>query len=170
MKIAIVGAEESKWTKEQKKKVQAEIRLVFYQWLDTADMYGGETILISGGCHRGGVDIWAEEVADNLGINKMVFPAEIYQWGDGSECLCCGEIIPFTSEEKITEHTKARGGTWNNTKRLKGYRSRNIQIAEACDILYNFEPEGVRSGGRWTLGHANMLGKPVHQIFIPKET
>jgi len=26
--------------------------------------------------------------------------------------------------------------------KLKGFRSRNIQIAEACDILYDIEPSG----------------------------
>jgi DnaJ-class molecular chaperone len=77
---------------------------------------------------------------------------------------------------------------------LKGYRSRNIQIAECCDILYDIELKGSckhcggkgllefrnhetcnyckgtgnYSGGTWTYRKALEFGKEAHQIIIDR--
>jgi len=77
----------------------------------------------------------------------------------------------------------------------RGYRSRNIQIAEACDVLFDIEPAiqcpickgkktvfvtypikcdhckgtGVvpnHSGGTWTKNYANRLGKETYLVAI----
>ena len=39
-----------------------------------------QEILISGGCPKGGVDIWAEEVADELKIPKRIFKPSSLDW------------------------------------------------------------------------------------------
>ena len=123
-KIGIVGPEESKWTPEQIPKVKQWIKNMFHA-------LGFDNVLVSGHCPKGGVDIWSEEIADELGIKKEIYPAEVNQWNDKV-------IIDAKSydEHIITGafHVIAR------SKRLKGYRSRNIQIAEACDILYCIVP------------------------------
>ena len=187
MKLAVVGPSAEKWKPEQIQKVKREIKNILYFKIP-------EPILISGHCPKGGVDILAEEIADELGIKKEIYPAEINQWPDGSKCLCCGEILPFTNKELITKHTKSKLGDWNNTKRLKGFRSRNIQIAEACDVLYCIVPktfDAVKTctwtgsqnnkqifcnhckmyghptnGGCWTMKYARKLGKETHLIVI----
>ena len=130
MKLAVVGPSAEKWTPEQIPKVKQWIKNMFHA-------LGFDNVLVSGHDFIGKI---AEEIADELGIKKEIYPAEINQWPDGSECLCCGDILPFTDEEQITKHTKSKLGGWNNTKRLKGYRSRNIQIAKACDVLYCIVP------------------------------
>lgn len=122
-KVAIVGSEEKKWTPEQKKRAVELIREILSAY--------GNPVLVSGGCHRGGVDIWAEEAADDLGIKKIIFPATKHRWSGAG-----------------------------------GYRERNIKIAETCDVLYDIEPKGKRSGGTWTLEYAEKLGKPVYKIEI----
>lgn len=38
-------------------------------------------ILVSGRCHLSGIDVWAEDIADILGNDKLIFPARIHQWG-----------------------------------------------------------------------------------------
>lgn len=177
MKIAIVGAEESRWTEKQKEEAKFRIRQLLYvgngpKW--------DRAVLVSGRCHRGGVDIWAEEIADELELEKEIYPAEVHRWMD---------MIDISSGSK-----------------LKGYRSRNIQIAEACDVLFDIEPEircpscrGLRalspefagatmahlptsemrckrcngrgkipnrSGGTWTKNAAKRRGKETHLIVI----
>jgi len=72
MKLAIVGARESKWTPEKKVKVKEIIRGIL-----TDD---GVELLISGGCPKGGVDIWAEEIANELGITTAIFNPTENQW------------------------------------------------------------------------------------------
>lgn len=55
---------------------------------------------------------------------------------------------------------------WADRGGRRGYRSRNVQIAEACDVLYDVEPKGRRSGGTWTREHAEKLGKRTYSITI----
>jgi len=129
MKVAIVGAEESKWTEEQKQKAKESIARIFVNCvvfatglMDQRFIGKGDykyITLVSGHCHRGGVDIWAEHLADELGIPKEIYPAEVHQWND---LRPYGEL----SDEM---------GRDDPARTLKGYRSRNIQIAEACDVL-----------------------------------
>jgi len=194
MKIAIVGADGTNkaWTPERIEKAKLVIRAIFHgaKFFDRLPkndfehyLYGfiqenievdRNIILISSHCPEGGVDIWAEEMADKFGIQKEIYPAEVNQWEDKKVLLFGGGIIKH-----------------------KGYRSRNIQIAETCDVLYDIEPKGscehcdgrgftskhpnfllygrrcrfchgtgAYSGGTWTLNYAKKLGKGVHQVII----
>ena len=215
IKIAIVGPEESKWKPRQKEKVKSEIKHILAKNSElvqgTFCCYGScsNITIISGRCpisicdncgrksyssnddpivgyvncefcgkkkkrRAGGVDIWAEEIADELGIKKEIYPAEVNQWNDkniiGRTGMCDSEGLQKT---------------------LKGYRSRNIQIAEACDVLYCLVPfrytspnyEDVKfnndlrcihckksrhptNGGCWTMKCAKKLGKEVHLVVI----
>ena len=144
-------------------------------------------VLVSGHCPKGGVDIWAEEIADELGIKKEIYPAEAdkegkYHWDDKRE------FDPKTYDEHIM------GGAfyfYAKLRKLKGYRSRNIKVAEACDVLYCLVPfrytspnyEDVKfnndlrcihckksrhptNGGCWTMKCAKKLGKEVHLVVI----
>lgn len=138
-KIAIVGSEEKYWTAEQRTKAVKEIYNILYNNV--------EAILVSGGCPKGGVDIWAEIVADVLGVQKDIHRPEVNQWNDSAEIV----------------YETPRG---NLEKTLKGYKTRNMEIAEACDVLYCIDPKGRRSGGRWTMEYAQKLGKEVHLVEI----
>lgn len=164
LKIGIVGPEESKWTEEQ--KVEAKIKI--NQLLNSLDCninpedknftYKG-IVLVSGHCpvgeerwycldcqmfienknyvnhkrnntdgiikvfDQGGVDTWAEIIATELGIQKEIYPVEVNQWEDYEDC---------TRNEFGVKDVVIR----------KGFHSRNIQIAEASDVLYDIEPKG----------------------------
>ena len=141
MKIAIVGSQEKYWTPEQRAKVVKLIEKL-YDPYDRETIYehpkGGaytqklepvEKILVSGACPYGGVDIWAEIVADMKGVKKIIYPAR--------------------------------------TNDREGYRERNYEIAETCDVLYCFDPRGRGwSGGKWTMKMAKELGKETHLVEI----
>jgi len=72
-KIGIVGHEAKKFTPETEQRAREIIRSL----LSPSD------VLVSGGCHLGGIDIWAEEEADALGIEKVVFLPATRAWEGG---------------------------------------------------------------------------------------
>ena len=163
MRVAIVGCEESKWTSEQKEKAKIKIKSILLTKAKQA--FDDEIILVSGHCPFGGIDIWAEELSDALGITKKIYPAKVNQWED-------------------------RTWMWHPDRPLErdiGYKSRNILIAKTCDILYCIVPqrsyniEGNEifycthcqtyghptNGGCWTLRYAKKLNKENHLVVIP---
>jgi hypothetical protein len=192
MKIAIVGPELSKWkSKEQIEKVKQEISniLLDYHVIPVNEKFSSykHEILVSGHCPKGGVDIWAEEIADELGIKKEIYPTEVNQWEDKNY----GPRIIINPSDIGKDNV------------LKGYKSRNIQIAEACDMLYCIVPrttlDNIKScydgcgafdtcglplkdcnqycihckerghqtnGGCWTMKYAKKLGKETHLVVI----
>jgi len=190
MKIAIVGAEEDKWKLEQKEQAKniVETLLAKHAFRETIkelpysstsmEIDWSKIVLVSGGCPEGGVDIWAEEIADKLGISKEIYKPEVNQWDD--------EVhkIPFNKDE-VEKHNidisglKFDGYYYYQVYKRKGYKSRNIQIAEACDVLYCIVPHvplakckhcGEKghpsNGGCWTMKYAKKLGKEVYRVII----
>ena len=172
MKIGIVGPSLPKWkSKEQIDKAKREIERILVEYNRNRE----DAILVSGHCPKGGVDTWAEIVADSLGVTKEIYPAEVNKWEDKNEAFGFSAWIV-----------------------KKGYKSRNIQIAEACDVLYcivphtappkgfditntdSFTMKDARSfhcihckklghptnGGCWTMNYAKKLGKETYLIVI----
>jgi hypothetical protein len=153
-RIAIVGPEESKWATELQKRM-AKDTIHFLLFTDA--------ILVSGHCPKGGVDIWAEEIADNLGIQKIIFAPEVNQWEDPPDGPQGESFV--------------------------GYKTRNMMIAQTCDVLYCIVPHNnvgfniipynpvcyckhceiwghPTNGGCWTMKYANKIGKETHlEIF-----
>jgi len=157
MKIAIVGASEYRWSEKQKEKVLRKIETILY-----AHGYPQEPSLtmVSGHCPKGGVDIWAEEIADEFGIKKEIYTPEVNQWNSALRCCACGQIHTLDTWICLGEGSSM-------FDYVKGYRERNIEIAKACDVLYCIEPKGNPSrGGRYTMKYARELGKEVHLLVI----
>lgn len=191
MKIGIGGGRESKWKPEQKRIARIIIRnlLCGTHRLSTPQIkssFGyGKTILVSGHCHLGGVDIWAEEIAKELGIEVEKHPAPAKSWNDKLI------VLEQTAFDSIYGY--------QDEKKLKGYRTRNIDMAKSCDVWYaieakgscrrcygtghqpdrygfssGFSPkckycegDGAYGGATWTLKYArDKLGKEVHKIVI----
>lgn len=128
MNIGIVGHEAAKFTTETEARARDLIRSLLHF----------DDIAISGHCHLGGIDIWAEEIADELGLAMKIFPPKSQSWEGG-------------------------------------YKQRNLQIAEASDIVHCIVvaeyPESyqgmrfdfcyhcktkdhIKSGGCWTMKRA----------------
>jgi len=81
---------------------------------------------------EGGVDTLAEISADREGIQKDIKRPEVHQWHN--------RTISWSQREECTNiiHGDDRDGF---AHRHFGYQTRNIQIAEACDILYCISPK-----------------------------
>ena len=75
MKVGIVGHEAKKFTPITEKAAKLVIRAL----LKNAE------VLVSGGCHLGGVDIWAEEIAKELGCYNpdYIHLPKIQRWEGG---------------------------------------------------------------------------------------
>lgn len=173
IKLCIVGPQEDKWKSGyQKQEAKCVIHALLFgqssmpyrNWFDNrievVDDYLGnrvtDVVLVTGGCPKGGVDKWAEEVADKEAVKKLIFPPAVYQWED----------------------RKVDGLTF------KGYKSRNIHMAKICDLIYVIAPyeEGKvcyhhsedpemgknhpMNGGCWTAAYARNLYKEAHLILI----
>lgn len=75
MIVGIVGSEQAKFTAETEKRAREVIQDILRM--------PGVTAMCSGHCHLGGVDIFAENVADELGLKKIVYPPKQYNWEHG---------------------------------------------------------------------------------------
>ncbi len=171
-----MGSEGKYWTPVQRTKAILKIKeiLIDDDYLDVNPFDPGDVTyptLVSGGCGStgendkqkfdGGIDVWAEIVADFIGLKKDIKYAESMTWGDVHESIY-------------------RGGP---SRVLKGFKTRNIEIAYDCDVLYCIEPKVPqrshkatwspehkcfyrRSGGMWTLEYAERLGREVHVVVI----
>ncbi len=73
MRKGIVGHEKIKFTETTEKTARDIIALI---------MTPGDT-LVSGHCHLGGVDIFAEEYADEMGYEKIIHKPRTKKWATG---------------------------------------------------------------------------------------
>jgi len=149
--VAIVGHAADKFTDETEEEARRVIRLI---------LSGERVRLVSGGCHMGGVDIFAEEEADEMGLEKSIFRPEALTWGT------------------------------HNGKR--GFRDRNLMIAERCSEAhcvvvkelppgyrgmkfnhcyhcFDVRPKHIKSGGCWTVVRAGRQDKPTFWHIIGDE-
>ena len=72
-RIGIVGHEAAKFTPETEDRARQIIRELLYE----------PCILVSGGCHLGGIDIWAEEEATALRRLKIIHKPKVLSWEGG---------------------------------------------------------------------------------------
>ncbi len=75
MKVGIVGHAADKFTIVTELRAKSKIR----------ELLKPDDILVSGHCHLGGIDIWAEEIAQELGCydRDYIFPPKIRRWEGG---------------------------------------------------------------------------------------
>jgi len=179
MKLAVVGPSAEKWKPEQIPRIRIYIARIFLRHIvkesglmDSRFIGKKEYELITLVSGHDFIGKLAEEIADELGIKKEIYLAEVNQWQD------------FLDKE-MAEQRLAKSP-------LKGYRSRNIKIAEACDVLYCIVPQiqpkhkliddivkeknafcghcnmagHPTNGGCWTMKYSKKLGKETHLVVI----
>lgn len=53
------------------------------------------------------------------------------------------------------------------TRDWEGFRARNIQVAEAADVLYAIRSNSSKTyGSGWTADYAEGIGKKVHRYYV----
>lgn len=152
MNIGIVGHEEAKFTESGQFQAMIHIAKILKYTYDES------TTLISGGCHLGGIDIWAEEFADRAGISKKIFKPQRLTWAskDGQ--------IGF--EERNLQIARASDVLYCiAVERLaSSYSGMKFTHCYHCKTDYH-----IKGGGCWTMKQAKILGKETHLIIIPNQ-
>lgn len=136
MILGIVGSEEAKFTQLGAERAQELIRRLL-------DQPGVEQV-VSGGCHLGGIDIWAAKIGMELEINVTEYLPKIQSWETGykprnlliaqrSDAVHCITIREYPRE----------------------YTGMRFVICYHCGVDTH-----VKSGGCYTMKQAIRLGKP----------
>lgn len=148
--VAIIGHAADKFTPE----TEAQAREVIRGLLVSAD------VLVSGGCHLGGVDIFAEEEADALGVAKDIKLPATQSWADGYKPRNLAIADACTEAHSVVVADYPAGYD------APRYGARNGQpYCYHCD-----RNDHVKSGGCWTVTRALALRKPgrIHVIRAPE--
>lgn len=133
MRIGIVGSEAAKFTAETERQARAFIREL---------LHPGD-VVISGGCHLGGVDSYAIEEAKAAGLEFVEHKPRSLSWEHGykprniriaedSETVVCITI------DRLPAH----------------YTGMRFRLCYHCGTA-----DHVKSGGCWTVKYARGLGK-----------
>lgn len=139
--VGIVGAEAAKFTLEGEVRAKTIIRRL---------LQDPEVIVVSGGCHLGGVDIWAEELAAELGRETVIYkPAEL-RWATGFKPR--NMQIAQRSDVVHNITVAAYPPTFTGMRFAACYH---------CITQHH-----VKSGGCWTAKYAKQLGKPAYWHIV----
>jgi len=123
-KIGIVGHAKDKFTS----KTEAKARRIIQSLLSEGD------IVVSGGCHLGGIDIWAEEEADKLGLEKEIYLPATQKWEGGYK----QRNLQIANESDIVHVIVVE--TYPQE-----YKGRRFEYCYHCDAT-----DHIKSGGCWT--------------------
>lgn len=134
MRIGIVGAEGAKFTKEGERAA----RVIITSLLEPGD------IVVSGGCHLGGIDIWAEEIAATRGLRSEIFLPAMLSWDEGY---------------KPRNIQIARGSDYVVCIAVDclpdGFAGMRHRLCYHCKAT-----DHIKSGGCWTVKYARKRGIP----------
>ena len=147
MKIGIVGSEEAKFTPETQAKARAYIRLL----LSDPRVTGA----VSGECHLGGIDIWAREEAEALGVPFTPHPPATLNWSDGYKprnlkiAQDSDVVVCITLKELPETYTSMR-------------------FPQGCYHCKTPPEHHIKSGGCWTMKQAEKMGKKGYlKVILP---
>lgn len=139
MKIGIVGNGADKFTAFGAMQARELIAALLQR---------GDTV-VSGHSPMGGVDIWAEELAEKLGKKRDIKAPSRQSWG---------ELGGYRDRNMAIAHSSDEVNVIVVDKYPMGYGGRKFSHCYHC-----FDAHGphVKSGGCWTGNQAAKLGKPV---------
>lgn len=135
MKIGIVGAEKAKFTDKGRTRARRLIRGLLSQ--------EGIEEVISGGCHLGGIDRWAVDLARErkLAVKEFIPATRSWELGYKPRNLLIAErsdVVHCIVVDKLPE----------------GFSGMRFAICYHCG-----RKDHVKSGGCWTMKQARKMGK-----------
>lgn len=135
MIIGIVGAEAQKFTLATANKTKELIRKI----LSDPSVTG----YTSGHCHLGGVDIWTEEIGDELNLNRYIYPPLKLTWYGGYR----ERNIQIAETANLIHNITVK----HLPPEFTGMRFNSCYHCGTADH--------IKSGGCWTAKYAQRLGK-----------
>lgn len=140
--VGIVGSELAKFTPQIEDEARELIRTIL--------QVEGAEVVCSGGCHLGGVDVFAVQEAGRLGLESIVYPPAHQSWERGYRPR---NIQIATTSEVVYCIT---------VRRLPmGYKGMRFGECYHCGT-----GEHVKSGGCWTVKYARGLGKRGEVLVV----
>jgi len=135
--VGIVGHDASKFTRATEMEARYRIRLAL------CDENNVDPVLVSGHCPNGGVDIWAEEEAKELGIPTAIFPPKVNSWERGYkprniQIAKCSNVVYVIVVRDYPP----------------GYTGMRFPSCYHCHSTTH-----IKSGACWTAHYAERLGK-----------
>ena len=136
MRVAIIGAEARKFTDLGEARAYDLI----------LSLLGPHDILVSGHCHLGGIDIWAEEAAAQMRLKTLIFPPKSLSWEAGYKPRNLAIAHNCDILYNLVVDVLPPG--------FKGMRHK---------LCYHCHTDAhIKSGGCWTALQVQRMGKPAH--------
>ena len=145
MNIGIVGHAQDKFTPETEKKA----RQLISDMLLYLKLLGPDDYVVSGGCHLGGIDWWAEEIAKAMGIKTKIFKPDVRQWNPPNRYGYKERNLDIARTSDILHIIVVESYP-------DGYKGQRFDECYHCN-----KDNHVKSGGCWTGWEAKKLGKEV---------
>ena len=142
MIIGIVGAEAAKFTEAG----ELAARALISRLLDDPAV----TLMVSGGCHLGGADIYAEEEARRVNMPMRIHKPKRLSWDDGYKARNM-----LIAEDADIVHNIVVDVLPSD------YVGMRFKLCYHCNTTKH-----VKSGGCWTAKHALGLGKQAQWYVI----
>lgn len=143
MRIGIVGHEAQKFLPE----AEAAARHLIDSLLQPGDL------VISGGCHLGGIDAWAVEQAKRAGLPYVEHLPKELNWERGFKPR---NILIAQASEMVVSIVVDR--------LPETYRGMRFDLCYYCGSKTH-----VKSGGCWTARYAASLGKPAEVLIVRQQ-
>jgi hypothetical protein len=143
VKLGIVGSEAAKFTELGK----ARARLLIGNLLSNPN--NTVTAVVSGHCHLGGIDIWAEEIANIFSRQLIIFPPKGLEW----KYYRSRNIQIARASDKVVCITVDRYPY--------GYMGMKFATCYHCNTA-----DHIKSGGCWTVKCADRLGKDTDTLVV----
>ena len=148
MIVGIVGSEEAKFTTLGRDRANS----IIVELLSAP----GITEVVSGKCHLGGIDIWAAQIGELLGLKVTEFAPKTHSWEGGYrprniQIAQHSDIVHCITVDSLPEG-------------FKGMRFPYCYHCAAGDQLLG--QDHVKSGGCWTMHKAVDLGKEGHLHIV----
>jgi hypothetical protein len=145
MIVGIVGSEAAKFTDGGRSRAVERIFDILRA--------PGVTEVVSGGCHLGGIDVWAAFVGKIMGLKITEFLPKEHSWNLGYKprnekiAKACDVLYCITVDKLPASYTGMR-----------------------FDFCYHCGSTAhVKSGGCWTMKYATKLGRPTHLVVIEND-
>jgi hypothetical protein len=148
MRVGIVGSEAAKFTQDSMARTRSIIKRILTD--------EKATCVVSGHCHLGGIDIWAEEVADEMGLEKLIFPPRNLTWSGGFKPR--NLQIAHNSDVIYCITVDSLPGDYT------GMRFRGCYHCEKG--VHGLKTPHIKSGGCWTAIQAAKAGKIAKWVLI----
>lgn len=149
-RLGIVGHEAKKFTPETEYLARRSIRELFSSLGPDYSKHPTWLTCVSGGCHLGGIDIWAIEEATKLGHCAVEHIPKSLQWTGGYRernieiAKDSDKVVCIVVKEYPPEYSGMR-----------------------FDYCYHCGTNShIKSGGCWTAKYAGKLGKPFEIIEL----